>query len=327
MAAQNRWMYVSVGAETRLAVVQLMADGTMTAAPDRDLTLPGQPGAVTYARRTRRLYVGVRPGSVVTVALDADGRPSLAGSTDNTGFPVFLDTAVDESVLITAYFGAGELKTHSIAGDPPHASVTTLTTTVEPHQALVGPGGRVYVPHRNSDRVRWYEVAANGQMTYVDELTAPSGVGPRHVSFSPDGQRGYLINEYADSITVHSVGANGALSPTQTLPTLPEGVDGTDNTCADIHVLANGRFAYGTNRGHDSIAGYRIESDGSLVLLGTTPTEARPREFDISPDDRYLVAAGQDSGYLQSYRIEDDGSLTSIDRLQVGGDLRWVIID
>ena len=94
-----------------------------------------------------------------------------------------------------------------------------------------------------------------------------------------------------------------------------------------MHVTPDGRFVYGSNRGHDSLAMFAIGADGSLSELGTVPTEARPRKFDVSPDGRFVVAAGQGSGQLQSYRVEDDGTLTMVDRLAVGDDLLWVAID
>ena len=327
VVTQSRLMYVSVGAEPRLAVVTLNTDGSMTARSDWDLTLPDRPGAITFARAARRLYVGVRPGRIVTVALDAEGRPSILGETPDTGFPVFLDTLHDESVLVTTYFGDGVVKTHDISGTPPHAQTDVQTTTDEPHQSIVAPNGKVYVPHRSSDRTRWYDIATNGDITYGGELIAAAGVGPRHVTFSPDGTRAYLVNEFDDSVTLLSVAADGSLTAGDTVPTLPPGVDGTDNTCADIHVVDQGRLLYASNRGHDSVAGYRIEANGSLTTLGATTTEARPREFAISPDQQFIVVAGQDSGFLQSYRVDANGDLTSIDRLELGGDLRWVIID
>ncbi|NIS33577.1 MAG: beta-propeller fold lactonase family protein, partial [Actinobacteria bacterium] len=82
----------------------------------------------------------------------------------------------------------------------------------------------------------------------------------------------------------------------QTITTLPAGFDGDTNTCADVHVTPDARFVYGSNRGHDSIAMFAIGTDGMLTALGTVDTEARPREFDVSPDGRFVVVAGQDSG-------------------------------
>ena len=61
--------------------------------------------------------------------------------------------------------------------------------------------------------------------------------------------------------------------------------------------------------------------------MGTVPTEMTPREFDLSPDGRFVVVAGQGNGFLQSYRVQVDGTLASVDRLDIGDDPRWVIIE
>ncbi len=324
--ARDRLMYVSVGGEPRLAVVTLGANGTMTARSEFDLTLPANPGAMAYARTTRRLYVGVAP-RIATLRLADDGRPTIVGFTPGTGNPVYIETANAGATVLTAYFGDDLLRSHDVSGDPPHGETDMADTAEEPHAARIGPSGLLYVPHRNGQITDWYSVAADGSLTRSGGLAAEAGAGPRHIAFSPDGAFAYVINEFTDSVSVHTIAADGSLTRIQTISTLPAGVDGDTNTCADVHVTPDGRFLYGSNRGHDSLAMFAIGADGRLTDLGQVATEARPREFDLSPDGRFVVAAGQDSGALQSYRIEDDGTLTSVARLDVGPGLRWVIID
>ena len=94
-----------------------------------------------------------------------------------------------------------------------------------------------------------------------------------------------------------------------------------------MHVTPDGKYLYGSNRGHDSLAMFSIGATGLLTSLGTIPTETTPREFDVSPDGRFVVVAGQGNGFLQSYRVQNDGTLVSVDRQEAGNDPRWVIID
>lgn len=324
-----RLMYISTGNGQRLAVARLEADGTITRLADRDVTVGGNTGAMVYARSARRLYLGVG-GSVATFSLDSGGTPAAAGTTDGTGRPVYLALARDESLLISAYFGDDRLKVHDVSGAAPHGELDTLDVADEPHAALVGPGGRVYVPHRTGNTTQWFSVDGAGDLALDDQLAAPGGAGPRHIAFTPDGRFAYVINEFADSVTAHSVAADGSLSALETVTTLPVGVDGATNTCADVHVTPDGRTLYGSNRGHDSIAMFSIGADGRLSPLGHARTEPRPREFEVSPDGRFVVVAGQDSGFVQSYSVAADGRLTAVagaGRVEIGGDLRWVIID
>ncbi len=325
--ASRRRMWISVGGETRLAVIDLEADGTMTARPELDLTLPRRPTAMTFDREGRRLFVGLSGdgGAIATITLAEDGRPSLAGVTEGTGNPVYLEITSDARLLST-YFGADLLLAHDVSGAPPHAETARLMVDDEPHQILLGPSGtRAYVPHRNGNTVRYFDLASG--IAAEGSVTAEPGVGPRHLRFAPSGEFAYLIHEYTDAISTHRVEEDGSLTRLQTTSTIPGSFDGAMNTCADVHVTPDGRFVYGSNRGHDSLAMFAVQSDGTLSRLGTIETEARPREFDVSPDGRFVVVAGQDSGQLQSYRVEPSGTLTRVARLAVGSDLRWVVID
>jgi 6-phosphogluconolactonase len=324
--AVARLMYVSTGGGNELRVVQLQADGMMLAMPGMTVNLGGSTGAMAYARSTRRLFVGVGQ-DIATLALDDAGAPSLSAMTVGTGTPVYLEVAKNETILVSAYFGLDQLKTHDISVAPPHPLLDTKSSAEEPHLAKVGPGGLVYVPHRSGDTVQWYSLSNLGALSFVGELAAEVGVGPRHLTFAPDQSHAYLINEMGDSISTHTVASDGSLTRVETISTIPLGADADSNNCADVHITPNGKYLYGSNRGHDSIAMFSIGADGRLTSLGTVPTETTPREFDMSPDGRFVVVAGQGNGFLQSYRVEDEGTLTSVDRLDLGNDPRWVIID
>lgn len=325
--AMQRRMWISVAGDSRVAVVDLEADGTMTRRAELDLVLPRNPTAMTFDREARRLFTGLSGGGggIATIALADDGRPSLVGVTEGTGNPVYLEVTTDNR-LLTTYFGADLLLAHDVSGAPPHAEVARLMVDDEPHQIILGPDAmRAYVPHRNGNTVRFFDLA--GGVSAAGTVTAEPGVGPRHLRFAPSGEFAYLIHEYTDAISTHRVEADGSLTRLQTTSTIPGGFDGDMNTCADVHVTPDGRFVYGSNRGHDSLAMFSVQPDGTLSRLGTISTEARPREFDVSPDGRFVVVAGQDSGQLQSYRVEESGTLTTVARLPVGSDLRWVVIE
>lgn len=326
--ARERLMYVSVGGDNRIAVVRLGTDGMMTAESDLDLEgLPGGPGPMAFARAARRIYVGIG-GSIGTISLAADGRPSLEEPrTMMTGNPVYLALARGEDVLVSGYFGDDRISTHDVTGAPPHPRRDDESTPNEPHCTFVAASGtRVYVPHRNANTTTWWDVAADGMLTRRGELDAEGNVGPRHIHLTPDGAFAYLVNEYDDSVSSHRVMGDGSLERFQTISTL-EGGTSDGNTGADIHVTPDGRFVYASNRGDNSLAMFSIGVGGMLTFLGTIGTEDTPREFDVSPDGRFVVAAGQGSGQLQSYRVEDDGMLTMIDRLDVGPNLLWVVMD
>jgi 6-phosphogluconolactonase len=142
--------------------------------------------------------------------------------------------------------------------------------------------------------------------------TAP-GAGPRHFAFHPSGRYAYVINELDSTVTAFRYdGQSGTLTTLQAISTLPAGFSG-DTTTAEVQVHPSGRFLYGSNRGHDSIAMFAIDPDtGRLTALGHQPTGGKtPRNFGIDPTGAYLLAANQDSDNLVLFRIEETGRLTS----------------
>jgi 6-phosphogluconolactonase len=139
----------------------------------------------------------------------------------------------------------------------------------------------------------------------------PPGEGPRHFDFHPNGRFLYVINEMGSTVTVFAFDADAAtFEPLQTISTLPEGWEGR-SSCADIHVSPSGRFLYGSNRGHDSIAIYAIdETRGTLSVVGHTPTGGRtPRNFAIDPTGAFLLAANQDTHSIVVFSIDRESGI------------------
>ena len=161
----------------------------------------------------------------------------------------------------------------------------------------------------------------------VVKVDAVYGEGPRHYEFHPTLDVVYVANENGSSVTVYDFNPdNGTLAPRQTLSTLPEGFT-ERNTCAQIHIHPSGNFLYISNRGHNSIAGYAVQDDGSLTSLGQTPTEPIPRPFNLDPEGNFLFAAGQQSDKMAGYRIDTEtGDLTPLKVYDVGEQPMWIMI-
>lgn len=131
------------------------------------------------------------------------------------------------------------------------------------------------------------------------------GSGPRHLTFHPDGKHVYVINELKNTVTVFDYATDaGTLTERQTMATLPAGFSGKSYT-ADLKITPDGRFLYGTNRGHDSIAAYRIAEDGKLSLIGIEPSLGKgPQNLLITPDDRWLLCANMPGNSVIVFRID-----------------------
>ncbi len=158
--------------------------------------------------------------------------------------------------------------------------------------------------------------ATKGSLTPNDPPFAKitAGSGPRHMTFSPNGKFAYVLNEMSSTVTVFNYDKRrGSLNEIQTLPTLPSDFSGVSSG-AEILVHPKGKFLYSSNRGHDSIATFAIESKKGLVKsTGWAPTQGKtPRNFAIDPTGAYLFAANQDSNSVVVFRIDQKtGSLTA----------------
>jgi len=141
-----------------------------------------------------------------------------------------------------------------------------------------------------------------------------AGSGPRHMVFRPDGRYAYVLNELTSTVTAFAYDAHkGVLTEGQTLSTLPAGYTG-QNSGAEIAVHPSGRFVYSSNRGHNSIAIFRVDqASGALTFVRTQETGGRtPRNFALDPSGRLLLAANQDSGTITTFAIDEaNGELKS----------------
>lgn len=193
------------------------------------------------------------------------------------------------------------------------------------HQVVLDPANRfVFVANKGRSDVSQYRFdAESGAVTpnAPPELDLAPGAGTRHLAFHPTLPFAYIINELDDTVTVASFApSTGALTVVETLPTLPAGVDGGQNSCAEIQVAPSGQFVYGSNRGHDSIVIYAVNAaTGRLTLVGHQPTGGdTPRSFQIDPSGRLLLVANQDSSSIVSFRVDGaTGSLTELSRADV----------
>ncbi|MBE7495551.1 MAG: lactonase family protein [Verrucomicrobiaceae bacterium] len=131
------------------------------------------------------------------------------------------------------------------------------------------------------------------------------GSGPRHLAFHPGGKLVYVINELANTITVFDWNAaDGTLKDKQTITTLPKDFAGTSHT-ADLKITPDGRHLYGTNRGHDSLASYRIAEDGTLTLLAIQPSGGKgPQNLLITPDGRWLLCANMPGNNVVVFKMD-----------------------
>ncbi|MBE3100080.1 MAG: lactonase family protein [Planctomycetes bacterium] len=240
------------------------------------------------------------------VTVDREGRAALAanyGSGSICAMPIIAGGQLAEAAAVIQHTGSGPNPKRQ-AG--PHA-----------HCIDLDPAGRfALVADLGLDKILVYRFdPARAALTPNDPPAAPvaPGAGPRHIAFHPGGKFVYVINEMASTVTAFTYdAARGTLSELGTVPTLPADFKGSSST-AEIEVHPSGKFLYGSNRGHDSIALFAVGPDGRLKALGHQPTQGKsPRHFAIDPTGAWLLAANQGSDTIVVFRIDPEtGSLSA----------------
>ncbi len=194
-----------------------------------------------------------------------------------------------------------------------HGANTARQEAPHPHQTLFDPAGRfIFGPDLGTDRVwSWTLNTTTGTLVpnpNLDSAQVASGSGPRHMSFHPSGKYVYVIGEMASAITAFSYdSARGTCTWLQTVSTLPPDFTGSSST-AEIIVHPSGKFVYGSNRGHNTIAAFGIDqSTGLLNPIGWTPTQGGiPRGFNIDPSGRMMLVGNQNSDTVVPFRINQN---------------------
>ncbi len=252
-------------------------------------------------------YVSVTAsGKYAFVANYAGGNIAVLPILPNGSLAAATDIHQDSGSLGSLHAASAPPGSFAISGhDAPHA-----------HMILPDPKNRfVLQTDLGQDRIYVYKFDSNtGRLTPAKSpfVSLPSGDGPRHFAFHPNGSWMYSIQEEASTVVLFLYDAEtGSLTPRQTISTLPPGYAGT-NFCSEIIVSPNGRFLYAANRLHNSIAVFSIGGQGKLNPVAYTSTRGDyPSQFNLDPSGAFLYACNQRSDHITGFRIDrHTGKLT-----------------
>ncbi len=192
---------------------------------------------------------------------------------------------------------------------PPGSFAISGHDRTHAHMIQADPAGR-FVLHVDLglDKIfLWRFDAQKGKLSANEpgSVSLPSGDGPRHFHFHPNGRWFYSIQEEGSTVVLFDYdAATGRLSLRQTISTLPSGFAGS-NFCSEILVSADGRFVYAGNRLHDSIAIFSVGSDGTLKYVGEEWSRGNyPRSFNFDPTGRFLYCCNQRNDNIAVFRVD-----------------------
>ncbi|HEU4832881.1 MAG TPA: lactonase family protein [Pyrinomonadaceae bacterium] len=275
-------------------------------------------------------YAGKPGGGVSAFAIDpATGNLRLLNEQATQGAdPCYLSIDTKKRVLLVANYTGGSVTVLPVRID----GTLGMAIDVKQHEGS-GPREQQKGPHAHCvilDRVERHALVADLGIDKVmiyrfdraTEKLSPAqqpfaelavGAGPRHLTLHPKGKYLYVINELDSTMSSFKYNeVNGTLTSIETVSTLPGDFKGT-SYCADVHVSPSGRFLYGSNRGHNSIVVFEIDSrTGKLKLIEHVSTEGNwPRNFTIDPTGKFLLVANQRSENVVIFNIDQStGRLT-----------------
>lgn len=281
------------------------------------------PSFIAYSDTRQKVYAvnETQPGSVSVFSWNEIGTSlnevqKLESSGDH---PCFVEVNEEMNLLAVANYSSGTItaygldsegkldsapQTSSHIGDGPFLP---NQSSAHAHCSRFGPTGNyLYAADLGADKIFGYPVDAEtglGEQEVALELTP--GDGPRHIAFHPERPQLFVINELSNTIVSANIDqATGKLTQIDRKSTLPSFFEGK-SYCADIHLSADGKYLYASNRGHNSIAVFSVSEEGMLTLLQTESVHGDwPRNFVISPDGKFLLVANQRSDNVTVFKID-----------------------
>lgn len=191
-----------------------------------------------------------------------------------------------------------------------------------PHSVWIDPTNSFLISgDKGSDKIRVYRIDyENGKLNEVSVFDVLPGTGPRHIAFHPNLNIMYVNSEINSTVNAFEFDFNtGEMTLIDTIRTIPDSYVPSDlldpfanNQTADLRVHHSGKYLYVSNRGHNSIASFKIDEGGKLQLIEYTSSIGQiPRAINFDLKGDHLYAVNQRTGNIVQYLVnENTGELS-----------------
>lgn len=283
----------------------------------------------------RRFLYAVDEGASEVLAFRVDSTTGAlteigARQSSQGNGPAYVSVDASGKWALVANYGGGTVAVLPILPDGSLGPAVDVESPGQnPHSIRTDAAGtHAYVPCLGSDHVAVFDFdPATGSLDAHGVAALPAGTGPRHFDFHPTLPVLYVIGELGDTLTTFHKNADGTLDSPSSLSTLPNGADGANNACADLHILPGATAIYGSNRGHDSLAIFTLDAaTGAPTAAGHQSTAgAWPRNFGLDPQTDLLLVANQNDDEIVAFAIDPaTGALTERATTAVAAAPAWV---
>jgi 6-phosphogluconolactonase len=278
------------------------------------------PTYLNISQTNRYLYSVVKEGDsggIASFSINEEGKLIPLNSQTSAGSaPCHVSLDSKNHFAFSANYHKGTVESYLINQE--NGTVNSPVSIIQ-HEGT-GPDPRQEKPHTHfagvtpdekylavvelgSDQLITYEIGEDGKLTETNKLAINPGSGPRHLDFHPNKKFAYLMTEFSSEVIVLKYNQeDGSFTNIQSVSTLPDDFK-ENNQGSAIHLSADGRFVYAGNRGHNSIAVFQVNIEtGELQFVERISSEGDwPRDFEIDPTGKFIVALNQESSNLVLY--------------------------
>ncbi|MEA1785529.1 lactonase family protein [Arenibacter sp. GZD96] len=325
VAAESRELLVGTyTGENSKGIYRLQFDPETATLTDLELVATTEnPSYLQISKDKKTVYAvnETKPGTLTSFVWNADRtKLNFMNTASSEGaHPCYIALDPSEGLVAAANYSTGNIALYTLENAATfsddvqvkqHESGTSLAsneTTPKAHFVTFDAQGKyLYAVDLGLDQVLSYPVDAHGNLGNAQvALQLDQGDGPRHLVFHPTRDLVFVVNELSSTVVSAQVDStSGIFKKIEKISTLPETF--TDQSfCADIHITANGNFLYASNRGHNSIAIFKVGENGSLELLGTEAVRGDwPRNFTLTPGDTHMLVANQKSNNITVFKVD-----------------------
>lgn len=265
-------------------------------------------------------------GSVTSYAIDTNtGLPVETGRISSYGnSPCHINISRDGKTLFVSHYRDGSLTMLSAN----EGRITGLVDSVIHRGSSIHPNQKTSHVHStwflpDSDFIITADLGSDKLWVYKwdkDKIFRPAsiiidavpGSGPRHMDFG--GKKIYVAEELSSTVSVYDIDLKTpSAKRIQRISTIPDTFH-ESNSVADIHLSPDHKFLYVSNRGHNSLAIFRVdEKSGKITFVAHQSCLGKtPRNFYMDRLGEFVIVANQDSDDIFLFRRDkESGLLTS----------------
>ncbi|QCI23831.1 6-phosphogluconolactonase [Buchnera aphidicola (Macrosiphoniella sanborni)] len=326
-------IYISNSDSQSIEVWNLYNNGSIDLIQKVEIYSQVQP--INIIKNKKLLYAGIsKDNQIITFNIDKNGYLNKQHAISFPGKANYLSFDQNKKLLFCSSYHSNTLIVSRLDKNGiPHNPIQIICNIQGCHAAKVNYKYNVlFVTSLKEDCIYLYYLTDFGILKNTEQkiLYTQKQSGPRHITFHPNQDFFYTINELNGTVDVWKIDNTKNTIQVKNI----QNINITSNKLlknywsSDIHLTSCGRFLYVSDRYLNIISLFHIDSDNKkIIFIKSYPTELQPRSFCIDPDNQYLIVAGEKSNRLAIYDIcKNTGELNQLNTYDTGHRPIWILV-